>query len=91
MDSKNNSVGRRQALKRLAGLAVLPAVAVSLGAAGVGCNPPGYNDYYDYYSNSYSDGYYATYTNYYVNYTNYYVGYTDNYTNYYVNYTNYYY
>jgi hypothetical protein len=72
---KRDSISRRDALKRMA------KIALGLGAAGIlpaalsRCSYEDYDDYYDYYSNSYSDYYYHHYDDYY--------DYYDYYSNYY--------
>ncbi len=73
---KRDPISRRDALKRMA------KIALGLGAAGIlpaalsRCSYEDYDDYYDYYdyySNSYSDyHYYDDYYDYYDYYSNYY-------------------
>jgi hypothetical protein len=73
---KKKNISRRDALKRMAGVAAIaPAIAAFTSSlTGCGLFEDSYGDYYDYsaYSNAYSRSYSRTYSDYYALYSNYY-------------------
>ena len=87
MESNNDSISRREALKRIG--------KISLGIAAMTILPrfeacaQYYYKYYNYYNSGYGSGDYTKYYNYYRNYYNYYSNYSNYYRNYYNRYYNY--
>jgi hypothetical protein len=75
-ESTEGTVSRRDALKRMVKIALGLGAATILPSALSQCRHRDYDDYYDYYSNYYSN----YYSDYYYNY------YSDYYYNYYSNY-----
>lgn len=73
---KEKNLSRRDALKRMAGVAVIAPAITAFTASLTGCGLfyEDYSDYYDYsaYSNSYSNSYSRSYSDYYALYSNYY-------------------
>jgi hypothetical protein len=74
---KEKNLSRRDALKRMAGIAVIAPAITAFTASLTGCGLFGddYSDYYDYhayYNYSYGNYYGNSYSDYYVPYSNYY-------------------
>ena len=79
LDKKQDDkkISRRDALKRMAGVAVIAPAITAFTSSMTGCDLLFYEDYYDYYdysaySNAYSNAYSRSYSDYYALYSNYY-------------------